>query len=269
MTNNINVVIPIHEFNQEIDRPYLEKALNSVTNSETKPEKLTLVLTKELEYYNIDDLIKEHNINILNNNSGKTDFPSQINFFAKQNTTEYFLILELDDELSEKAITHFETYLNAYGQKVQNFMPIIADTTIDDQLIAYRNIEVFSKSVFQDDNIGMLNNRILQEYHLFNTSGGLFNTSAFNEIGGFKSSLNIAFIYEYFLRATSNDQQFMVIPKVSLAHRNNREGSFLKSLNDRHISKEEVGFYYSAAKVEYFFTKERNLVYSGLVEEVK
>jgi hypothetical protein len=262
MSNNINVVIPIHEFNQETDRPFLEKALNSIKESESKPERTTIVITKELEYYNINDLIEEHNVTILKNNTDKTDFPSQINFFAKQNDTEYFLILEFDDELSNKAITNFEIYSNAYGQKVQVFLPIIADATLENQLIGYRNVEVFSKSVFQDDKIGLLNNRILQEYHLFNTSGGLFNTAAFNEINGFKSSLNIAFIYEYFLRATTNDQQIMVIPKLSLLHRNNREGSFLKSLNDRNITKEEVGFYYSAAKTEYFFLQERNLVYN-------
>lgn len=269
MSNNINIVIPINEFNQEIDRPYLEKALNSIKDNDSKPEKTTLVLTKELEYYKIDDLIKEHNLIVLKNDSGKTDFPSQINFFAKQNDTEYFLILELDDELSKKAVFNFELYSGIYGQKVQVFLPIIANATINDELIGYGNIEVFSKSVFQEDKIGLLNSRILQEFYSFNTSGGLFNTSAFNEIGGFKSSLQIAFIYEYFLRATANDHQIMVIPKLSLVHRNNREGSFLKSLNDRKISKEEVDFFYGKAKVEYFFIKERELKYSGLVEEVK
>jgi hypothetical protein len=54
----------------------------------------------------------------------------------------------------------------------------------------------------------------------------------------------------------------MVIPKLSLLHRNNREGSYLKSLNDRKITKEEVAFYYTSAKSEYFFLQERELKYS-------
>jgi hypothetical protein len=263
MSNNINVVIPIHEFNQEIDRPLLEKALESVKKSDTDVLSTTVVLTKELEYYKIDDLIEKYNLKVLKNTTDKTDFPSQINLFAKQNDSEYFLILEFDDELSEKAISHYKEYSGLYGNKVQIFLSIVADVNAQNELLAYRNIEVFSKSVFEDDKIGILNSRILQEYNFFNTSGGLFNTSAFNEIGGFKSSLSIAFIYEYLLRATANDQQIMVIPKLSLLHRNNREGSYLKSLNDRKITKEEVAFFYTSAKSEYFFLKERDLKYSA------
>lgn len=260
---SISVVIPIHEFNQETDRPFLEKALESVKKNKQQPDNISVVLTKELSYYNIDDLIKTYNISVVKNDTENTDFQSQINLFAKQNQFDYFLILELDDELSENAISNYQTYLDAYGEKVDILLPLTVETDNQDNMLKYSNCEVFATAVYGEEKIGTLTNKMLQTNHSFITSGGLFKNDSFVAINGFKKSMNIAFIYEYLLRATNNDQNIIVVPKLGYLHRNNRVGSYLHSLNERGVTQEEVAFYYESSKKEFYFTKDRNIEYKA------
>lgn len=261
--SSINVVIPIHELNGDSDKELLKKAVESVKNNTKQPDFITLVVTKDISEYGIEDLIKENGLTVLKNDTDKTDFQNQINLFAKQSKEDYFLILEFDDELSKKSIENYVKYIDFYGDKATILLPITADVDNENNFLKFTNADILSQSVYgEDGDNGVLTSKVLKNHTSFNTSGGLFKTDEFVSIGGFKNSLNIAFIYEYLLRATNNDQNVIVVPKLGCLHRNNRVGSFLHSLNERNITKEEVSFYFESAKKEFYFIKERNLIYN-------
>ena len=256
---NISIVIPINELTKD-DKVFLEKALESIDKNYYSPNSINIVITKELKEYNINDLVKKYNLNVIIN-KGDTDYSSQINFFAKEKCdTEYFIPLELDDGLSDNALKNYNIYSKAYTN-VSLFLPIIVETDNKDNFMKFTDTEPFSKGFYQDGKIGVITNKMLDKLTLLMVTGGMYKTEDFNIINGFKKSLSISFIYEYLLRATFNDQIIFTIPKIGLLHRNNREGSYLDTLNKRGITQEEVTFWYETAKNEYYFTDERKVEY--------
>ena len=100
---DITIIIPVHKIDDTI-LTYLKNALASVReNQKNYDNKLrTLIvcindkdkkrLYKELEEYEFDVLV---------NNTDKTDYCSQINTAAEFIDTDYFSILEFDDEYTK------------------------------------------------------------------------------------------------------------------------------------------------------------------------
>jgi hypothetical protein len=88
--------------------------------------------------------------------------------------------------------------------------------------------------------------------------------SVFEDFGGFKSSVKLTFVYEFFLRMTYNSAKIMTIPKIGYKHTNLRENSIFWDYKngDSKLSEDEVKFWISSAKKEYFFVNDRNIKYT-------
>ena len=96
---DITVIIPVHKIDEgELD--LLKLAIKSVEDQQVKPEELMIVgpkkIKKEINSLDFGDL----NYKFVEN-SGETDFATQMNVAAESCDTQYFCLLELDDELSK------------------------------------------------------------------------------------------------------------------------------------------------------------------------
>jgi hypothetical protein len=83
------------------------------------------------------------------------------------------------------------------------------------------------------------------------------------EFGIFKPSMKLTFVYEFLLRMTYNSIRVMTIPKLGYKHTTLREGSIFwnyKSGSDV-MTENEVKFWISTAKKEYFFSEDRDIKY--------
>ena len=95
--------------------------------------------------------------------------------------------------------------------------------------------------------------------------------SAFESMGGMKSSIKLTFNYEFLLRATYNDVVIMSIPKVGYKHTNQRPNSLFwnyKNNGDDIITQDEAKFWIDSAKQEYFFQQDRKIEFDANKEHV-
>jgi hypothetical protein len=83
------------------------------------------------------------------------------------------------------------------------------------------------------------------------------------DFGGFKSSIKLTFVYEFLLRMTYNSVKIMTIPRIGYKHSNLRENSIFwdYKFGNQKLSEQEVKFWVSTAKKEYFFVDDRNIKY--------
>ena len=104
MSNNITVIIPIHELSDNLE-DYLKKSVLSVAEQTTLPTELLIVSAKNKElktFLNKFDFgaVKDITRSVENDNED-TSFQSQINYGVNESNTPYFTFLEYDDELSK------------------------------------------------------------------------------------------------------------------------------------------------------------------------
>ena len=137
---NITVIIPLHEVSEDTETLY-NNAIKSIEEQTEKPGQVLVVTPKGSEantfankfnYGGIKDLVK------VIENDGKTDFASQMNFGVANCETEWFSILEYDDEYSKIWFKNVKTYVEAYAD-VDIFMPIIVDVDEYGQFIGFTN----------------------------------------------------------------------------------------------------------------------------------
>ena len=98
--------------------------------------------------------------------------------------------------------------------------------------------------------IGFLDFDCLQDYPSFNLTGGIFNTKDFNTIGGFDSSIKVAFNYEYLLRLTKKELKVYVVPKEGYVHCVGRKGSLTDEYNST-LTDEDINNWFKKAKEEH------------------
>jgi hypothetical protein len=260
---DITVIIPIHELNGEENVTLLKNALFSVSNQETKADELLIVVPKGSDVEKtLKDFDFEDNKDIVRivSNDGKTDFASQMNFGVSEVKTEWFSILEFDDEYSNKWFTNVVTYREAYDE-MDIFMPIIVDINQPDGgFMGLTNEAVWANSF--SDELGVLDNNALLSFQNFNIDGIVMKKDVFEDFGGFKSNIKLTFIYEFLLRMTFKDAQVMVIPRFGYKHMNQRPGSLFASYKET-MNPVEANWWLSQAKKEYYFDNERDISYEA------
>ena len=267
MDNKLTVIIPIHRLNND-EKDYFAKAITSIREQNELPEKIMLVIPKdseirkELDNFDYDDNVK--NILTIVENDGKTDFCSQINFGVTKIDTEWFSILEIDDEFSKIWVSNFNKY-SKYYDDVDAFLPIVLDANTDGKFLHFTNEPVWAKDF--SDKLGVLDNDSLLNYPSFQISGGIYRKDSFSSIGGLKRGLKTQFVYEFFLRMTYYDKKIMTIPKVGYKKTNMRENSLFHEYykGENKIDPLEAKFWFNAAKKECYFKKDRGITYE--VEE--
>jgi hypothetical protein len=252
----ITTIIPVHKFNDEV-KTLLETAVKSfVEASKNTQSDLMFVGPKEvLEQIKALNL---HDAEYVENENAW--FSAQINAAAKNVKTDYFAILEYDDEFTPIWYDNVIKYINT-GEDISIYLPLteVFDSQHKEEgPIGYVNEAVWASSF--SEKLGYFDNECLQDYLIFNTTGGVFKTSDFIEIGGLKESMKLSFWYEFLLRAINKKKNIFVIPKVGYFHIVNRNGS-LASEYAQTMSERESEFWVELARKECLYKTDRKKTY--------
>ena len=254
-TTDITVILPIHELNERTEILF-KNAVKSVVEQTLRPD-LLIVATPAI-YDRVVELTKDVEFTTVLKNEGESDFSSQVNLGASTIKTNWFSVLEFDDEYSSIWFKNVVKYQEAYPE-TEMFLPIIIDVNEQNQFISFTNEAVWAQSF--SDELGVLDNGALLTYQNFNTDGMVIKTETFLNNGGLKKNLKVTFLYEFLLRMTFRDVKTMVIPKFGYKHMNQREGSLFHTYSQE-VNPVEANWWMAQAKKEYFFDKDREITYS-------
>jgi hypothetical protein len=252
----ITIILPIHKFD-ELYKLMAQNAVDSVKDFYddvilmiVHPKKLKVELDSgqklEIQYVSHDK---------------SSDFCSQINEGISNCKTEWFSILEVDDEYKPIWLKSFYEYSKSFSE-VDVFLPIVKDINVEGKFLSFTNESVWAYGF--SENQGYLDNEILLDFQNYQISGGVYKTDVIKDNGSLKDNIKLTFGYEFLLRLTHNGVKIMSIPKIGYQHVNFREDSlFWNYKNDEtfKLSENEVKFWLDAAKREFFFKNKRELNY--------
>ena len=257
----ITVIIPLNKYDDTV-KEQLTMSVNSFIETSKECEAdLMFVGPKDIlanvKNDGIASNVKNETIFVENED---TWFSTQINKAVKKVETEYFSILEYDDEYTPIWFNNVYQYLET-GDDISVYLPLTEIFDFqhkEDGPIGYVNESVWASSF--SEKLGYFDNECLQDYLIFNTTGGVFKTKDFMEIGGLKESIKLSFWYEFLLRAINKNKNIFVIPKVGYFHVVNRNGSlateYAQTMDDR-----ESDFWIELARKEYLYKTDRKKSY--------
>lgn len=260
---NISVILPIHLLDDNT-KMLFTNAVNSVNEQTIKPDELVIVVpkgsdvhkyVKDFDYGDMTDKVT------IIENDGDTDFASQINLGVKSCKSDWFSILEYDDEYAKIWFKNVVEYRNAHTN-VEIFMPIIIDVDGGNNFVGLTNEAVWANSF--SDELGVLDNNALLSFQNFNTDAMVMKKSVFEEFGGFKPSIKLTFIYEFLLRMTFKDVKVMVIPRFGYKHINQRTGSLFHNYKET-LDPVEAKWWLGTAKKEYYHKNDRKIMYDAKI----
>ena len=241
---NISILIPVHECDDNVT-PLLSKAVETVITQE-KIEGIPLMYIvfptaiKESIVGWRDSMIRKyqekinHTSFVLVENEGHTDFQNQVNLGASKIETDYFSILEFDDEYSLTYIYNAEKYIKHYPD-VDVFLSLMVEVSKNNEALKLTNEMVWAQQfVGENGEMGYLNANALKQNTDFKLSGAVINREEFLSLGGFKANIKLTFNYEFLLRALNNACKIHAIPKIGYKHLADREdslfGVYLKTM---------------------------------------
>jgi hypothetical protein len=254
---NITVILPIHLWDEDYKMMFknavssVEEFYNDVKLIVVAPKQISSdiqIETDKLEYKIIP-------------NESLTDFCSQVNLGIENCDTEWFSILEADDEYKKGWLNSMNTYKNE-NPNVDVFLPIVRDINVEGKFLSFTNEATWAYGFTEKQ--GLLDNEALLEYQNFQISGGLYKTSTIKEYGSLKENIKLTFGYEFLLRLTHNNVTIMTVPKIGYQHVNFREDSLFwsyKNSEETKMSPDEVKFWLETAKKEFFFKNKRDINY--------
>jgi hypothetical protein len=265
---NISVIIPVHEYNDVLSL-YLDKAVESIVKQEgiKKSPSILIVFPTVIEsgirgfvesqirkYQNSG--ITASNFYLIANHGDKTDYQSQVNLAVDSVQTSYFSVLEFDDEYSTTFFKNAVKYTEAYPE-IDMFLTMMIEVNNKNEGIKLTNETVWAQQfVGENGEMGYLNLNALKQYTDFKLSGAVIKKLEFQNLGGYKSNIKLAFMYEFLLRALNNACKIFTIPKIGYKHLAVREGSlfdgYLKTMpaNERR-------FWFETAMKEANFVNDR------------
>ena len=263
-SKDVTVIVQIHDVTKDFG-VWFDKSILSIEQSRVKPGKLLLVCsdTATIKEYMSGWNNKPSDVDVsIIYNGDKTSYCGNINFGVDACETEWFSVLEYDDEYSNIWFKQFDEYVKYYTD-VDLFLPLVVDTDENGRFIGFTNESLWAVGFSED--LGHLDNNTLLRYQNFQVSGMIMKKDSFTNIGGMKDSMRLTFNYEFLLRATYNDIVIMTIPKVGYKHTNQRVNSLFWSYKfnqDTILSEDEAKFWMDVAKKEYFFTNDRAVEYT-------
>jgi len=260
---DITVILPIYKLGID-EALMLDNALKSVDEFH-EDVKLTIVSPTEL-MVKLEEVLLElkHEkleIKLLSNTTNETDFVSQLMLGVNDCNTEWFSILEIDDEYKKVWLPSMKQYTEAYTN-VDVFLPIVRDVNVEGKFLSFMNESVWAYGFSTDQ--GVIDKELLMEYQNYQTSGGLYRTKVIKENGGVKNNIKLTFSYEFLLRLANNGIEIATVPKIGYQHVNLREGSLFwlyKNDEKMHLEESEVKFWLETAKKEFYFKNKRDVKY--------
>ena len=256
---NITVILPVHTLEGE----YKEMLSKAVTSVEQFYDDVILSIvgpkevTGNLKGEGLSDKLE---ITLIEN-TGETDFCSQINRGIEECGTEWFSIFEIDDEYTPNWLSSFNGYKTMF-EDVDVFLPVVKDINSEGKFLNFTNESVWAYGFSETQ--GVLDNEILLDYQNYQTSGGIYRTEVIKENGSFKDNIKLTFSYEFLLRLTHNGVKIATIPQIGYRHVNFREGSLFwlyKNDDSLKLNTEEPKFWLETAKKEFFFKNKRDVEY--------
>jgi hypothetical protein len=254
---NISIILPIHKWNEEYELMF-KNAFSSAEQFYNDVKLLIVGPSSVVSNIKIESTNLEYKI-IENNNS--SDFCSQVNIGIDNCETEWFSILEVDDEYHKNWLSLVNSYKNE-NPDVSVFLSLVKDINVEGKFLSYTNESTWAYGFTETQ--GFLNNEALLEYQNFQISGGLYKTSVIKEYGKLKTNIKLTFGYELLLRLTHNNVIIMTIPRLGYQHVNFREDSLFwnyKNSEKMQLSQDEVKFWLDTAKKEFFFKNNREINY--------
>jgi hypothetical protein len=257
----ITIILPIYKMEAE-DIGMLNNALYSVEDFHNDV-KITIVcpeiLMTKMDSMNFGQKLE---VKMVYNTTHKTDFVNQINIGINDCDTEWFSILEIDDEYKKPWFSSMSEYMNRY-KDVDVFLPIVKDVNVEGKFLTFMNESLWAYGFSNKQ--GYLDNDLLLEYQNYQTSGGLYKTQVVKDNGCFKDNIKLTFSYEFLLRLTHHGINIMSVPKVGYQHVNFRENSLFwmyKNDEKEKLTENEAKFWLETAKKEYFFKNKRDVKYT-------
>lgn len=252
---NLTYIIPVIEFKKD----YLDNCLKSLSLTDGEqliivgPSTVLFEINKEFS-----DFMGANKTVFTIENNEKTDFCSQVNLGVEHCNTEYFMIVEFDDEITPTWVKNVEKYIK-YKNDVSLFLPIIE--LVDDKNRDTRALanELSWSTAFVEE-LGEIDAECLDNYYDFQIIGGVFKRTDFVKAGGLKPSLKIASAYELLLRFNHNGFKIFTIPKVGYYHTFGRDGSYMVDVQTS-ITKDEGEWLIKTAKEEKLYHEDRNKVF--------
>ena len=254
------VILPIHK----IDELYSEMLINSVSSLQDFHNDVLLTIVcptgikSDIEKI---DLGQKLQITYLENKD-RTDFFSQVNLGIENCQTEWFTILEVDDEFKPVWLKSMNEYKDTF-KDVDIFLPIVKDINVEGKFVSFTNESVWAYGFTERQ--GFLDNEVLLEFQNYQISGGLYKTQVVKDNGLFKDNIKLTFGYEFLLRVTHNGAKIMTVPKIGYQHVNFREDSLfwnLKNDESTKLTEKEAKFWLDTAKKEFFFKNKRDVNYT-------
>ena len=250
---NLTVIIPVFELDDDKSQLLLD-AVNSVDDS-----KIVIIGPKA----DIDKITNmgpmKGDITTLVNDNDDTSYAYQVNLAVSKVNTDFFSVLEYDDKFTPNWFKNVQIYLDSDVDNTFAFLPLTEVVDVEYGPIGYANEAVWASSFSEE--IGCYDIQSLEDYLDFNTSGGVFKTNDFKNLGMLKSSMKLSFWYEFLFRALYKGKRIYVIPKVGYIHTVGRENS-LTSLYMNNMKEKEANWWIDLAKKEYFFPQDRNKKYT-------
>ena len=256
---DITVIIPVHKWSDEIEKMFTE-ALKSVPDDVN----VTVVTTEDSGYKGVDVRVVKPGLSAYNTvfaKDGISTFPHLVNIAVENVNTEWFSILEFDDEYAKTWFGNFEKY-QEYNQQYNFFLPLNDLYNVEggkDEFVGNGNEAPLAASFSEE--IGVIDEKSLEDYFSFYLPGGVFRTETWKELGGLKENIKLTFWYEFMLRAAHNGEKFYVVPKVGYAHVLGRKDS-LMDIYRNSIDKNESNFWFQQAKKQSFFKTPKDIVYN-------
>jgi hypothetical protein len=171
---NITVLLPIHKLDNDYQQ-MLDNAISSVENFYNDVN-LLIICPPEIKVL-LEGLSDKLDINVIVN-KGKTDFCSQINIGIDNCKTEWFTILEIDDEFKPIWLKSMNEYMKEYTD-VDVFLPIVKDINTEGKFVSFTNESAWAYGF--TENQGFLDNEVLLDFQNYQTSGGLYKTKVIKD----------------------------------------------------------------------------------------
>jgi hypothetical protein len=254
---NRTIILPVHRI-EDSYRVMFENAVKSVEQFHNDV-KLMIVCPANVksEFANISDTLE---VNIVTNNT-KTDFCSQVNLGIENCDTEWFSILEIDDEYKSIWLKSINEYVKTYND-IDVFLPVVKDINTEGNFVSFTNESTWAYGFTEKQ--GVLDNEVLLDFQNYQISGGLYKTQVVKDNGSLKENIKLTFGYEFLLRLTHNNVKIMTVPRIGYQHLNFREDSLFwsyKNDDTNKISEEEAKYWLETAKKEFFFKNKRDVNY--------
>lgn len=258
---NLSIILPIKSSKVKDFSDFFNKCIQSIQLQKVQPNELVIVHSKE---ESLISFLNEYDFGQLNVkkvlHEEEPNYSSQINLGIKNSESEWISFFEFDDEYSQIWFKNVQKYSEIYTD-VEAFLPIVVDVDNKFAFAGFTNEATFAANFTQE--IGILTNDMLHNYQNFQTAGMVIKKEVLENFGGFKSSIKLTFIYEFLLRMTYNSVKIMTIPRIGYKHVNMRDESLFweyKNGNTK-LTEDEVKFWISTAKKEYYFVEDRNIKY--------